>query len=136
MWLTQREAADQAGVSVAAIRKWRRLGVVADRHRGGPQAVVEVRLADVLARKAETMGSPSPHPQAVVEVPPPPGGALVPIEALSELFSRIADAEGRAARAEAELAFLKERLAERPMAASKEASPPADTPRRRWWQRG
>jgi hypothetical protein len=38
VWLTQRDAAEEAGVSVAAIRKWRRLGVVADRHRAGPQS--------------------------------------------------------------------------------------------------
>jgi hypothetical protein len=130
LWLPQRVAAERVGVSVSAVRKWRGLGVVAERHR--PDGQVEVRLADVEARAAQTMpgrSAPNPSPPTAS---PAPGGALVPIEALSDLFSRIADAEGRAARAEAELAFLRERIAER-----RPEAPPTEVPssRRRWWRR-
>ena len=53
-WVPQAEAAARTGFSLSAVRKWRRLGLVAERKITSPTGMerVEVRLEDVLAREA------------------------------------------------------------------------------------
>src|SRR5207244_3415632 len=53
-WVLQGDAAARTGFSVSAIRKWRRMGFVAERKitTGADLPRVEVKLEDVLARAA------------------------------------------------------------------------------------
>lgn len=122
-WLLQGVAAATAGCSVSAIRKWRRLGLVADRTRISPGGMrrVEVRLEDVLARMQASMTPPARGADRV-----DPAGeaaqaavAVVPLGELDVFVQRIADAERRAAQADARsrakdavVEFLRERVAD------------------------
>jgi hypothetical protein len=106
VWLLQAEAAELAGCSVSAIRKWRREGSVAFRRTTTPGGLdrVEVRLGDVLTRAgtrpvvavAAAGGVPAPGQ----EQPPPPQGpaagtVLVSLADLQTLFGRMAAPERR-----------------------------------------
>jgi hypothetical protein len=120
-WMLQSDAAAAAGCSVSAIRKWRRLGVVAERTRSSPGGMrrVEVRLEDVLNRMRQSM----PHEPAA---PPESAGAdasasiaFVTVGDLDVFVHHIAEAERRAAQAEARsqakdamIQFLKQRVAD------------------------
>src|SRR5436305_11500994 len=78
-WVLQGDAAVRTGFSVSAIRKWRRMGVVAERRvaAGGDQSRVEVRLEDVLARAAQQAPR---RPMGVVAAgpePAAPSGSLI-----------------------------------------------------------
>jgi hypothetical protein len=110
VWLLQAEAAQLAGCSVSAIRKWRREGSVAFRRTTTPGGLerVEVRLGDVLTRAGTrpaiaitTPGgvqvSPPDQlpPQAQVELHPPPGTAVVSLSDLETVFGRLAAPERR-----------------------------------------
>lgn len=109
-WVSQGDAAARTGFSVSAIRKWRRLGVVADRKMTGPGGIerVEVRLEDVLARVALQPDRPRPEPPpAAVEARS--GAVLITIEDLESLFERMVSAERRAEKAEAEVESLERR---------------------------
>lgn len=114
-WLSQADAAARTGFSVSALRKWRRMGVVADRKVSSPGGIerVEVRLEDVLARAAL-----HPERQAADDatVPAetaaggnsalPVGQVVVTIPDLEWLFERMVDAEQRARQAEAKVESL------------------------------
>ena len=105
-WVLQGEAAARTGFSVSAIRKWRRMGLVAERKvgAGGDVPRVEVRLEDVLARAA--LQPDRRPPAAGAEVAPAPGSLVIGIEDLEVLFERMVRAERRAEVAEAELQSL------------------------------
>src|SRR5436305_9749783 len=68
-WVLQGDAAARTGFSVSAIRKWRRMGLVAERKitTGGDLPRVEVKLEDVLARAAL-----QPQRRPLSEVEPDP----------------------------------------------------------------
>lgn len=106
-WVSQGDAATRTGFSVSAIRKWRRLGVVAERKMIGPGGMerIEVRLEDVLARAALQPERPRPEP------PPEAAGTrtgavLITIGDLESLFERMVMAERRAEKAETEVESL------------------------------
>ncbi len=118
-WLLQADAAAAAGCSLSAIRKWRRLGVVADRTRG-PEGLkrVEVRLEDVLARMQDTMGLPASPPNSRPS-PAEPSSKVVSVSDLDVFVRHIGEAERRAAQMEAQLQahetmlqFLRDRVAQ------------------------
>jgi DNA-binding transcriptional MerR regulator len=104
-WVLQSDAAEAAGCSVSAIRKWRRLGLVADRTRISPGGMrrVEVRLEDVLSRMRESM--PRHRAPEQRQHPESSGAAVavVPITDLDVFMQHIAETERRAAQAEARL---------------------------------
>lgn len=113
-WILQGEAASRTGFSVSAIRKWRRMGLVAERkiNMGGDLPRVEVKLEDVLARAAmqpqrrplaATAASVAAPAPASVAAPAPAGCLVIAIADLEELFERMVRAERRAERAEADL---------------------------------
>jgi DNA-binding transcriptional MerR regulator len=127
-WMLQADAAAAAGCSVSVIRKWRRAGAVAERTRtsSGGMKRIEVRLADVLAKMEDSMpgrASQNFHPPQPVATPPireTPVLAERPLPPADlEVFVRhIAEAERRAANAEAQLqaneamtGLLRERIA-------------------------
>ena len=106
MWLLQAEAAELAGCSVSAIRKWRREGSVAFRRTTTPGGLerVQVRLDDVLTRAgtrpvftvATAGGVPPPgHEQPPPPQAPAPGTVLVSLDDLQTLFGGPATPERR-----------------------------------------
>ena len=151
-WVTLREAAEVAGVSVSALRKAYREARLDSRLEAGPygdQRMVEV--GQVLERIGR--GRPEGAPAAVAGGAGVEAGAmLVPaaawqgvLEQLGHLHQagrELAEARERAAKAETEASFLRERLAEMrarletPAAAVTPAPGQADEGRgRRWWWR-
>ncbi|MDQ4069571.1 MAG: hypothetical protein M3203_08925 [Actinomycetota bacterium] len=101
-WVLQTDAAARTGFSVSAIRKWRRMGLVAERKLTSASGFerVEVKLEDVLARAAmqperrrTESSSPDGHPA--------PGTVVIAIDDLEALFERMVTAERRAEEAEA-----------------------------------
>jgi hypothetical protein len=156
-WLPVQDAATQSGVSVGAIRKWARRGQVRSRTAEGPRGErLEVTYADVTAR-AQIVSTQRPSGPAL-----PPDTLPVPREDwqrvltsvahLHEAGQQLAEARERAAKAETEAAFLRERLGELRQTAERDREEAAalrarllDTPpaepapakpaprRRRWW---
>lgn len=118
-WLSPRQAADAAGVSMAAIRRWRKAGTIADRAKPGAPGQIEVFLA---ADRHKSTNGPSPAPSPSSDGPLAPHlpyselGVLVPLEvhqrSLAELILRLTDTTERAVRAETEVKFLRQRLAQ------------------------
>lgn len=115
-WESQARAAAIAGCSVAAIRKWRRAGDVAERVTTTPggRERVQVRVEDVVTRAKRTART-GEQPAAVAE----PALPVVTLKDLNTLIRRIGNAERRAAHAEATLqaseivaGLLRERLAD------------------------
>ena len=114
--LTLREAADQYGVSASTLGSWCRAGTVDGVKVAGPGGERwMVEPASVERRLSQQDASPrSARPQG--------RGMLVPRDAwdrllaqlthLHETGQQLAEARERAARAETEAAFLRERLAE------------------------
>ena len=105
-WVLQGDAAARTGFSVSAIRKWRRMGFVAERKitTGADLPRVEVKLEDVLARAAlqpQRRQSSGADPEGSVATPT--GCAPIGLADLEELFERMVRAERRAERAEAEV---------------------------------
>lgn len=109
-WVLQGDAAARTGFSVSAIRKWRRMGLVAERKvaAGGDLPRVEVKLEDVLARAAlQPQRRPLPGSGPAAEPADPPSGSVViGLDDLEALYDRMVRAEGRAEAAEAELQAL------------------------------
>lgn len=118
-WLSPRQAADAAGVSMAAIRRWRKAGTIADRAKPDAPGQIEVFLA---ADRHRSTNGPSPAPDSRADglatplLPHSELGVLVPLEihqrSLAELILRLTDTTERAVRAEAEVKFLRQRLAQ------------------------
>ena len=140
--VTLREAHESTGIPVNTLRKWARRNHVASTLDSSKQPALRmVSLSEVQARPA-TLGRTEPDPGSAspepAEVATSTGGAeapegtmLVPIDAwnkmliqlgnLHESGQQLAEARERAAKAETEATFLRERLAELRTAAS--ASP-------------
>jgi len=93
-WVLQADAADTAGCSVSAIRKWRREGTISDRRTmtSGGLERVEVRLQDVLNRcgrephRADTRRAPV---ASIAEA----GTLSIPLADLQALILNLAAAE-------------------------------------------
>lgn len=154
-YVTLREASAETGIPINTLRKWARHEAV-DSYLDteGERTLRMVLLADVEQRAVE-LGR-----EDRAEAPPPPlesGTMIVPIDAwnkmllqlgnLHEAGQQLAEARERAAKAETEAAFLRERLAEtrvEPVAPppSVEDTPAAHATIPRWravyrsWRRG
>jgi len=109
-WVLQSEAAARTGFSVSAIRKWRRMGLVAERKVTSATGLerVEVKLQDVLARAA-LQPDRRPPPTTDVDIPATPGSVVIAVTDLEGLFQRMVEAERRADVAEAELQSVQAR---------------------------
>jgi len=138
-WVTLREAAEDAGVSVATLRKWYRAESIPSRMEAGPYGPQRVVPLAAVRQRAERAPAPSRGSEGRQSgTSHPPGTTLIPLADLAPLFDRLANAEGRAARAEAEAQFLREQLADRRQKAA-EVIPSESVPerggRRSWWSR-
>ncbi len=104
LWLQQGEAADLAGCSVNAIRKWRREGRVGFRTRLAADGVkrVEVRLGDVLARAgAQSAVAPGRSSGESIAPPSARGRVIVSLADLQSMFERLLAPERRVQELEA-----------------------------------
>jgi hypothetical protein len=134
-WITLREAGEMVGVSSMTIRRAVKAGKIVGQKGDGPSDPWMVRRFDVEARWRT--GTAPPAPVTVVDT------TLAPqIETLAQLLNEALKAEGdareRAARAEAEVEHLRERLNEiRDDKKPDTPSPVAETEptrrRLRWW---
>lgn len=127
-WLTVKEASEASGIPESTIRKWAR-------HHDLPSFLEEtstghLRMVSISAirRRAEWLGravADEPPHEIAAETPAPDvpeGSMLVPLDAWNRLLNQLgnlheagqqlAEARERAARAETEATFLRERLAE------------------------
>ncbi|MEE9176802.1 MAG: hypothetical protein V3U46_00055 [Acidimicrobiia bacterium] len=141
-WITLREATDLTGIPVSTLRKWARRDSVPTYLEETPVGQLRMvslkgiqRRAESLGRKLETPTPPPtidtrepehPEPEAVEEETAEPeipeGTMLVPLEAwnkmliqlgnLHEAGQQLAEARERAAKAETETVFLRERVSE------------------------
>ena len=164
-WRTLRETHEATGIPIDTLRKWVRRGTVPSfldlRYGDGLRMVsMEAVLAraDELGREVtpvlDVSPLPPPAPTRPVVEEPPPGTMIVPLAAwdkilvqlgnLHEAGQQLAEAKERAARAETEARFLRERLADlrAEMARAKgehadaETAPrgPSAPPRRSTWR--
>ena len=141
-WRTLREAHLATGIPVDTLRKWVRRGAVSsflDLRDGDPRRMVDMDAVYARARElgrvvrilpdpgasiepAATTATSADPPQEPVRAATPPGTMIVPIAAwdkmlmqlgnLHEAGQQLAEARERAARAETESVFLRERLGE------------------------
>jgi len=141
---TLREAAAASGVPISTIRKWARKGRISSRlvqHGDNPLRIVDLDDVLDLARQR----APVPEPGSGGQYPPDPAGPsipeghmLVPLDAwdkmvaqlgnLHEAGQQLAEARERAAKAETEVVFLRERLTERRSVAEETAATTAPDP--------
>jgi len=133
-WVTLREASAATGIPVATLRKWALKSKVASvLEETGVGARRMVSLEGIRAR-AQSLGrddvgprvttslTPSSEAPSAEAATPPPGTMLVPIDAWDKMLiqlgnlhqagQQLAEARERAARAETEASFLRDRLAE------------------------
>lgn len=109
-WLALTEAAEQAGVSVAALRKWYRSGVVPSRLVPGPRGDMRQVPLDVVQARAALTVAPR---RAAAEAASAPRAELelAPLVARMEgLTAQLVDASERAARAEVRAEMLGRQL--------------------------
>lgn len=147
-FLTLKETEDATGIPMSTLRKWiRKDAITSHLESDGETTLRMVELGSVRARATE-LGreltnnrepEPEDHPTADVEAlsTTPEGSMLVPIDAwnkmltqlgnLHEAGQQLAEARERAAKAETEAAFLRERLTEMRQQGAHEQ--PADPPR-------
>lgn len=148
-WLTLRRASEETGIPVSTLRNWARKGRIPttlDETPSGPRRMVSLQGVRERARRlgqerGETRSAPpvaaadSSMAMGRDQVSTPPGTMLVPIDAWDKMLiqlgnlhqagQQLAEARERAARAETEAAFLRERLAElREARTGPEESPP------------
>lgn len=132
-WVTLREASRSTGIPVETLRKWARRGTVPTFLR--PTNIgTNLRLVDLdgveeraaqLGRSIDTDPEPAPTGTASAQLAStdtPPGTMIVPVDAWNKMLSQLgnlheagqqlAAARERAAKAETEARFLRERLAE------------------------
>ncbi len=137
-WATLREANRATGIPVETLRKWARRGTIPT-YLTATAAGPNIRMVDLegVKTRAEDLGRtinqpvPSPPPTAAAQAAtaggeplqePPTGTMIVPVDAwnkmltqlgnLHEAGQQLATARERAAKAETEATFLRERLAE------------------------
>jgi len=146
-WVTLREASTATGIPVTTLRNWARKGRVAtslDETGDGTRRMVSLEGVKTRARQLgqdiePLAASGTVATSSVVEQDPgspPPGTMLVPIDAWDKLLlqlgnlhqagQQLAEARERAGRAETEVAFLRERLAE--VRATEAPTPPDAEP--------
>ncbi len=138
-WMTLRQASDAAGIPLSRIRTWVKKGRVPTSLEELPEGTRRVVSLDAVRARARQLDEPESSvdspPLFETEqdgVTPPPGTMLVPIAAWDKMLMQLgnlhkagqelAEARERAARAETEATFLRERLAE--LRGAKSASEP------------
>ena len=155
-WVTLREANRATGIPVETLRKWARRGTVPT-FLQPTQLGTNIRLVDLdgveeraaglgrtIHTAAEPIEPPTPTsaPAASKTDSAPPGTMIVPVDAwnkmltqlgnLHEAGQQLATARERAAKAETEATFLRERLAEMRVelvtARTNLQTPPSQTP--------
>ncbi len=139
-WMTVREASEATGVPQGTLRGWHRRGRVAGRTGVGERGPrIELLASDVkalAARRREGSGQARPEPTVGSDPVETPAGVLVPLDSWQQLLRQLgnlheagrdlAAARERAAKAETEAIFLRERLAE--LRAQVAAPPPTARP--------
>ncbi|MGB7861042.1 MAG: hypothetical protein WBM90_11140 [Acidimicrobiia bacterium] len=144
-WVTLRDASEQTGIPLETIRKWARrdfvpsfleettVGQLRMVSMSGVQERAHRLGRDVVQGAAAGRTGSEPAPSTDAPPPPdtPPGTMLVPIDAwdkmllqlgnLHEAGQQLAEARERAAKAETEATFLRERLSELRDQVSREA---------------
>lgn len=167
-WVTLREASRSTGIPVETLRKWARRSTIPS-YLSPTNRGTSIRMVDLdgVEQRAAELGrttvptpatAPSPSPAAPPtepdQTPPPPGTMIVPVDAwnkmlnqlgnLHEAGQQLASARERAAKAETEAKFLRERLAEmrreettpssaEPPSVGIEPKPPTTKPVRKFW---
>ena len=154
-WLTLREASEATGIPASTLRNWARKGKIPttlEETPSGPRRMVtrhgveararelghEVRASHGPVHRPDVVAAPA-SPAPLDQASPPPGTMLVPIDAWDKMLlqlgnlhqagQQLAEARERAARAETEAAFLRERLAEyRETGSGPETAPPPPRP--------
>ncbi|HSK05980.1 MAG TPA: helix-turn-helix domain-containing protein [Acidimicrobiia bacterium] len=154
-WLTLRQASEATGIPASTLRNWARKGKIPsmlDETPSGPRRMVtrhgveararelghELRASGHTVSGPDVVAAPAPQP-APDQSSPPPGTMLVPIDAWDKMLlqlgnlhqagQQLAEARERAARAETEAAFLRERLAEyRETVPGRATAPPPPPP--------
>ena len=135
-WVTLHEAEEATGVPASTVRNWARKDRIPTRFELEPEGQVRMVGLDEVVARARHLGRLRPPPAArTAPAPPkrsaapgeqvaeaPDGSVLVPIDAwnrminqlgnLHEAGQQLAEARERAARAETEAVFLRERLSE------------------------
>jgi DNA-binding transcriptional MerR regulator len=129
-WLTLQEASEATGVPAATIRKWARhqnVPTFLEQTEEGYLRYVSMtgirHWAGEIGREIETREVDLAEEEAADDSPPPPEGSmLVPLDAWNRLLNQLgnlheagqqlAEARERAAKAETEARFLRERMAE------------------------
>ena len=135
-WVTLHEAEEVTGVPSSTVRNWARKERIPTRFELTPEGQVRMVGLDEVVARARHLGRlhapPAARPGPAPPLPPstaagepeeaPEGSVLVPIDAwnkminqlgnLHEAGQQLAEARERAARAETEARFLRERLAE------------------------
>ncbi|MDX2343745.1 MAG: hypothetical protein QNL12_08465 [Acidimicrobiia bacterium] len=155
-WVTLREASRATGIPVETLRKWARRATVPTylaAAQGGTNIRlvdlegVERRAADLgrpieptpVAAQPEAAAAaaavPAPAPPTAAPQPPP-GTMIVPVDAWNKMLNQLgnlheagqslAEARERAAKAETEAKFLRERLAELRQGPTPTPSPPVE----------
>lgn len=137
-WVTLEEASKLVGVPATTIRNWARKRKVSTKLEGEARLV----LRDEVIQRARHLGHQHARPGPAIEVSPPKppdppvpeGSMLVPIDEwrrllnqlgnLHEAGQQLADARERAAKAETEAQFLKERVRELRTRLDVPAAPP------------
>ena len=158
-WVTLHEAEEATGVPASTVRNWARKDRIPTRFELEPEGQVRMVGLDEVVARARHLGRlrpppatrtapapPKPSPTSSEPAPEvPDGSVLVPIDAwnrminqlgnLHEAGQQLAEARERAARAETEAVFLRERLSElrsganeRTEAVGAPEPPPAPTP--------
>ena len=149
-WRTLREASELTGIPIGTLRKWcRRDTVDSYLESDGELRLRMVEMGSVRAKRATGRATPvaSREPEDARDEtrdtrhetptqPPEPGTMIVPVDAwnkmlnqlgnLHEAGQQLAEARERAAKAETEALFLRERLAE--MRETSDSSPSSEIP--------
>jgi hypothetical protein len=137
-WRTLREASTETGIPVETLRNWARRETIPS-YLAPAGTGTQVRLVDLdgVTRRAAELGREIPgrhveppraeevaaaHPSPAAAPAVPPGSMIIPVDAwnkmltqlgnLHEAGQQLAEARERAAKAETEASFLRERLAE------------------------
>jgi len=151
-WVTLHEAEEITGVPASTVRNWARKERIPTRFDLTPEGHVRVVGIDEVVARARHLGrlptKPATGTGPAPPQPPPPssgppreapeGSVLVPVDAwnrminqlgnLHEAGQQLAEARERAARAETETSFLRERLAELRRQVEQEPQPQPSAP--------
>ncbi|MCP4309088.1 MAG: hypothetical protein GY788_30290 [bacterium] len=130
-WVTLRMASQSTGIPVETLRKWARRATIPT-YLTPTAAGTNIRMVDLdgIVARAADLGRPLHPPPTETEPPPvtrasapvPEGTMIVPVDAWNKMLNQLgnlheagqhlAEARERAAKAETEAKFLRERLAE------------------------